>query len=138
MEPTKTPGAFKAGRGRHVFDLARLPGIDAGAGYSTAHGPVVEGERIQVALVRMPKGTGARPHSHPNEQWIYVLQGTLECEVAGVRSVATPGMAVYIPASVVHAARATPDEDVVFFTAKDTSHGIVGTAADAPGRRPRG
>ena len=46
MEPkTKTEGAIKAGRGRYTFDLARLSTIDAGPGYSTAHGPVVEGER---------------------------------------------------------------------------------------------
>jgi len=66
MEPkTKTEGAIKAGRGRYTFDLARLSTIDAGPGYSTAHGPVVEGERIQVGLMRMPKGTGGRPHSPP-------------------------------------------------------------------------
>lgn len=123
---TRTEGAIKAGSGRYVFDLARLQAIDAGPGYSTSHGPVVEGERIQVGLMRMPKGTGSRPHHHPNEQWIYVLQGTLDVEVAGVRSRAPAGSLVYIPADAVHAAQAGPDEDVVFFTAKDTSHGIAG------------
>ena len=63
---TKTDGAIKAGSGRYIFDLAKLNKIDAGPGYSTAHGPVVEGERIQIGLMRMPKGTGGRPHSHPN------------------------------------------------------------------------
>ncbi len=79
-DDTKTAGAIKAGDGRYTFDLARLSAIDAGPGYSTAHGPVVEGERIQIGLMRMPRGTGGRPHSHPNEQWIYVLEGTLETE----------------------------------------------------------
>lgn len=142
---TKTPGAIKAGHGRYTFDLARLSGIDAGPGYSTAHGPVIEGERIQVGMIRMPKGTGARPHSHPNEQWIYVIQGTLESEVAGVKTRVTPGSLVYIPANAVHSALADPTEDVIFFTAKDMSHGIVGTAVDrstsapvyAPGYEPK-
>jgi quercetin dioxygenase-like cupin family protein len=141
---TKTEGAIKAGNGRYAFDLAHLSTIDAGPGYSTAHGPVVEGERIQVGLIRMPKGTGARPHSHPNEQWIYVLQGTLESEVAGVKARATRGSLIYVPANAVHSALATTDEDVIFFTAKDMSHGIVGTAVDtsvsapayAPGFEP--
>lgn len=127
---TKTEGAIKAGAGRYTFDLARLQTIDAGPGYSTAHGPVVEGERIQIGLIRMPKGTGARPHSHPNEQWIYVLQGTLEGEVDGVKARATAGSLIYVPANAVHATVATPDEDVLFLTAKDMSHGIVGTAVD--------
>jgi hypothetical protein len=60
---TKTEGAIKAGNGRYIFDLAKLNAIEAGPGYSTAHGPVVEGERIQIGLMRVPKGTGGRPHS---------------------------------------------------------------------------
>ena len=91
---------------------------------------MVEGERIQVGLIRMPRGTGARPHSHPNEQWIYVLQGTLESEVEGVKARVSAGSLVYIPANAVHSALATPEQDVLFFTAKDLSHGIVGTAVD--------
>ena len=61
---TKTEGAIKGGGGRYVFDMARLSALDAGPGYSTAHGPVVEGERMQIGLLRMPRGTGGRPHSH--------------------------------------------------------------------------
>jgi quercetin dioxygenase-like cupin family protein len=134
---TKTAGAIKAGNGRYAFDLARLQAIDAGTGYSTAHGPVVEGERIQVGLIRMPRGTGARPHSHPNEQWIYVMQGTLEVEVAGVKSRAPRGSLIYVPADAVHTVLATTDEDVVFFTAKDMAHGIIGTAVDTSVSEPR-
>jgi quercetin dioxygenase-like cupin family protein len=143
--PTKTEGAIKAGNGRYSFDLARLQTIDAGPGYSTAHGPVVEGERIQIGLMRMPRGTGGRPHSHPNEQWVYVIQGTLEAEVDGVRSNAPAGSLIYIPANTVHWALATPAEDVLFLTAKDMTHGIVGTPVDtsisaplyAPGFEPK-
>jgi len=128
---TKTEGAIKAGNGRYTFDLAELNAIDAGPGYSTAHGPVVEGERIQIGMIRMPKGTGARPHSHPNEQWIYIVQGTVECEVDGVKSRVSPGSLIYIPANAVHWVLAVPGEDVIFLTAKDMTHGIVGTAVDA-------
>ena len=142
---TKTEGAIKAGNGHYCFELARLQAIDAGPGYSTAHGPVVEGERIQIGLMRMPKGTGGRPHSHPNEQWVYVVQGTLECEIEGVRSRASAGSLIYMPANAVHWALATVDKDVIFLTAKDMSHGIVGTPVDtsisaplyAPGFEPK-
>ena len=134
---TKTAGAIKAGDGQYTFDLARLATIDAGPGYSTAHGPVVEGERIQIGLIRMPRGTGARPHSHPNEQWVYVMEGTLESEVEGVKSRVPAGSLIYIPANAVHSALATPEADVVFLTAKDMSHGIVGTAVDASISAPR-
>ena len=44
---TKTEGAVKAGNGRFIFPLTQMAGIEAGTGYSTAEGPVVEGERIR-------------------------------------------------------------------------------------------
>src|SRR5574337_241567 len=99
---TKTEGAIKAGSGHYTFDLSRLHAIDAGPGYSTAHGPVIEGERIQVGLMRMPKGTGGRPHSHPNEQWVYIIQGTLETEIDGIKSRAPAGSLIYFRANAVH------------------------------------
>ncbi|MBI3041832.1 MAG: hypothetical protein HYY78_03300 [Betaproteobacteria bacterium] len=44
---TKIEGAVKAGNGRFIFPLTQMAGIGAGTGYSTAEGPVVEGERIR-------------------------------------------------------------------------------------------
>ena len=49
-QQTKTRGAVKGGNGRYVFELAKLAGIEAGTGYSTATGPVVEGERIHYTI----------------------------------------------------------------------------------------
>ena len=42
---------------------------------------VREGDRMIVGLMRMPAGTGAEPHSHPNEQWIYILEGTFRARI---------------------------------------------------------
>lgn len=122
------PQGVKAGRGRHVFELAKLSRVEAGPGYSTAAGSLVEGERMMIGLMRMPRGTGALPHSHPNEQWAYVLEGTLKVDIDGRKWDAGAGSLVFIPANAVHALVASPDGDAVFLTAKDTSHGIAGTA----------
>jgi quercetin dioxygenase-like cupin family protein len=128
---TKTPGAVKAGVGGYLFELTKMAGIEAGTGYSTAHGPVVEGERIQVGLIVKPRGTGARLHSHPNEQWNYVVSGKMKVRMEGEEDrVAGPGTVVYLPANKVHATIATADDDLVFLAIKDMSHGIVGMAAD--------
>ena len=127
---TTNEGAFKAGDGEYYFDLDDLAGIDAGTGYSTAHGPIVEGERMQVGLIHMPAGTGASMHTHPNEQFIYVLQGTLESEIDGHEATQTVGDLLYIPPDTEHKAHATEDEDVYFFVAKDLSHGIIGTPVE--------
>jgi quercetin dioxygenase-like cupin family protein len=125
----RTPGAKRAVPGEYLFDLGTVQKIMGGPAYSTAHGPCVEGDRMIVGLMRMPAGTGAEAHSHPNEQWIYVLEGTFRAEIEGRQIDATPGSVVYIPANTIHAGRATPEADVVFFTVKDASHGLHGMKA---------
>ena len=49
--------------------------------------------------------------------------------VDGNRRQVTPGGVIYIPANTLHHATATADSDVVFFTVKDTSHGLHGIKA---------
>jgi quercetin dioxygenase-like cupin family protein len=125
----RTPGATRAAAGEYVFDLGTVAKIMGGPAYSTAHGPCVEGDRMIVGLMRMNAGTGAEPHSHPNEQWIYVLQGTFHANIGGQEFDVKPGSVVYIPANTIHAGKATPESDVVFFTVKDASHSLHGVKA---------
>src|ERR1700756_4240299 len=121
-QTARPPGAKRAGDGEYLFDLAKVNHILAGPDYSTANGACVEGDRMIVGLMRMPAGAGAEPHSHPNEQWIYIRQGTYIPQGSfvadiGVKKVeAKAGSLVYIPSNVVHGGKATPDADVVFFT----------------------
>jgi len=130
MSEPRNQGATKAGEGRFVFDLARLKSIKVGEGYSPAEGPVVEGERMQVGLITIRRGTVSHPHSHPNEQWTYVLKGKARVFIAGQpETMVSPGTLIYAPANVVHSVEALPEEDLVFFTVKDLSHGIVGKRA---------
>ena len=125
----RTPGAKRAGPGEHLFDLATVNHLLGGPDYSTANGAVVEGDRMIVGLMRMPAGTGAAPHSHPNEQWIYILEGTFRAKIGNKQVEAKPGSVLYVPANVVHSGKAAPDADVVFFTCKDASHSLHGIKA---------
>ena len=125
----RTPGAVRAGPGQHLFDLGTVNHIMGGPAYSTANGSCIEGDRMIVALMRMPAGTGAEPHSHPNEQWIYILEGTFKAKIGDDEITAKAGSVVYVPSNVVHSAKATADGDVVFFTVKDASHSLHGVKA---------
>ena len=125
----RTPGAVRAGAGQHLFDLATVNHIKGGPDYSSVEGGVVEGDRMIVALMRMPAGTGAETHSHPNEQWIYILEGTFEGAIEGKPFTAKAGTVVYVPANALHSGKATKDGDVVFFTCKDASHSLHGIKA---------
>lgn len=125
----RTPGALRARSGEHYFELAKVDTILGGPEYSSATGPCVEGDRMIMALMRMAAGTGSEFHTHPNEQWIFVLEGTLDTVVDGDPRLVTPGTLIYIPANTLHKAGATSEGDVVFFTAKDGSHGLHGIKA---------
>ena len=134
---TKTPGATKAGKGRYHFNMKQLDVVAAGTGYSTSKGGVVEGERMLVGYIHKAKGTGSRPHSHPNEQFNFVLQGTLEVEIDGQKFKVPAGSIVYVPANMEHSMVATPEQDVIFLALKDLSHGIIGKATDGTMSGPK-
>lgn len=126
-QPTpRTPGAKRAAPGEYHFELARIDPIKGGPNYSSAIGPCVEGDRMIVALMRMPAGTGSEPHSHPNEQWVYQLEGSYRVNIEGTDVDRQPGSLVYIPANAVHYGKVTSKEDCVFLVVKDASHGLQG------------
>ncbi|MEK6591646.1 MAG: cupin domain-containing protein [Pseudomonadota bacterium] len=127
---TKTLGAIKGGNGKYQFPMARLKKVPAGNGYSTSHGGVVEGARMLVGYIHKPRGTGSRMHSHKNEQFNYVVQGTLKGSINGKRVLAPAGTLIYIPANAPHTLVSTPGEDVIFIAIKDLSQSIHGMAVD--------
>ena len=84
-----------------------------------------------VGYIHKPRGTGSRMHTHRNEQFNYVVRGTLVGSVNGKRVVAPAGTLIYIPANAPHTLVAAPeDEDVIFLALKDLSQGIIGKAVD--------
>jgi quercetin dioxygenase-like cupin family protein len=129
---TKTKGAVQGGSaGRYHYELAAVKDTDAGTGYSTSHGGVVEGKRMLVGYIHKPRGTGSRMHTHKNEQFNFVVRGTLVGSVNGRKVVAPTGTLIYIPANAPHNLVASPDdEDVIFIAIKDLSQGIIGKAVD--------
>jgi quercetin dioxygenase-like cupin family protein len=134
---TKTEGAVKGGNGKYQFTLAQLKDVPAGTGYSTSHGGVVEGKRMLVGYIHKERGTGSRMHTHRNEQFNYVVRGTLVGSVNGRKVKAPAGTLIYIPANAPHTLVASPDdEDVIFIAIKDLSQGIIGRAVDGTMRGP--
>jgi len=134
---TKTAGAVKGGNGKYQFALAEVKDVPAGTGYSTAHGGVVEGERMLVGYIHKERGTGSRMHAHKNEQFNYVVRGTLVGSVNGKKVIAPAGTLIYIPANAPHTlVAAADDEDVIFIAIKDLSQGIIGRAVDGSMKGP--
>jgi quercetin dioxygenase-like cupin family protein len=107
-----------------------LSGPELQSGKSSTVGAVLTGERIICTLGHQAAGTGAKAHTHPNEQFNYILQGTMMSDVEGDRVFASKGMILHTPGMAVHTGLACPDANLVFFAMKDTRHGIVGPPVD--------
>lgn len=134
---TKTKGAYKAGaNGVHVFTFAELEPTRAsskkrGEYYTDTRAVVIEGRKIMVGMSHEKAGMGAQLHTHPNDQFNFVLKGTLRVQIEGQPDQLVPaGSVVYFPAGVAHASCATADEDVVFYVCKDLAWSIAGIPVD--------
>jgi quercetin dioxygenase-like cupin family protein len=114
---------------------------------SSSFGAALTGQRLHVGRIHKGVGSGTKLHNHPNEQFSFVLEGTMLYEIDGRKDLqAPPGTVTHLPPSIVHSALASAAGDVVTFVAKDTSHGMSGPPVDGiedgpiylPGFRPAG
>jgi quercetin dioxygenase-like cupin family protein len=61
-------------------------------------------EALQV-IVEIAPGATAPLHTHPGEEIIYILEGTLEYEIGGKLSRVKTGDVLFVPAGTPHLAR---------------------------------
>jgi quercetin dioxygenase-like cupin family protein len=81
--------------------------------YSSARGPTLLGERMEVVHMFFPAGTEGKLHSHPNEQLQVVLQGRAIAVIEGEEFPLEPGLGILFPATLTHGARILEDYTVV-------------------------
>ncbi|MBW1780260.1 MAG: cupin domain-containing protein [Deltaproteobacteria bacterium] len=65
------------------------------------YGKIVDGEKMQMALVHLDFGIETN-HSHPNEQIGYVLSGSAEIQIGKEKRICGAGEAYLIPSDVKH------------------------------------
>ncbi|MBX6424599.1 MAG: cupin domain-containing protein [Variibacter sp.] len=96
-----------------VYNLKEMKGEFVTPKHSTAFGPLILGEHIEVGVLHYKAGEGANTHSHPHEQIIVVLSGKARFTLDGEESEIGPGYAVHIPANMPHSVKMIEDTDVV-------------------------
>ena len=69
------------------------------------HDLSIPGRETIQAIVEILPGKTAPLHTHPGEEIIYILEGTLEYEIGGKLSRVKPGDVLFVPAGVPHLAR---------------------------------
>lgn len=112
----------KATKNKYVVDFHNLPKTATLGETSTGEGSSFTGERIYCGLVTKKKGTGSKPHFHPDETFNYVLNGALKVNMDGQEFVVPTGCLLHIPPNMVHTAVATDDGDAVYLVWRDRAN----------------
>lgn len=92
--------------------ITRLPEADLPVPSSKVRTHVLPSERGQLVFFHILEDVEIPAHSH-KAQWGTVLEGEIEMTIGGESRVYKPGMAYFIPAGVVHSAKARAGAKVV-------------------------
>jgi len=60
--------------------------------------------QITYGCVNLEEGVIVPLHSHPHEQWTYILEGQMEFTLDGEKQLLTSGMGAFIPSHALHGA----------------------------------
>ncbi|MPZ52178.1 MAG: cupin domain-containing protein [Acidimicrobiia bacterium] len=94
-------------------------GRPIGEDYSTSEGMVLRSEKSEVSRVTFKKEGGAEPHSHPEEQSLFVEEGRLEVTLGDGDDLETyvveAGQGSFHPSNAVITLKALEDTRIVSF-----------------------
>lgn len=107
------------------------------SGKSSSFGAALSGASLHVGVIHKARGSGAKLHTHPNEQFNVVLDGRMLGEIDGAPMNVTRYGLVHMPAGVPHCTMASAEGDITVFVVKDTSHGLSGPPVDGIEDGPR-
>jgi len=91
------------------FKLNEMQGAVVAPGHSTAHGPTITGDELEIGWYTEPKGTGAKPHHHKSEQIMLVLAGRLRMRIGNEVRDMGPGEVALIRSDEEHEQTALED-----------------------------
>jgi quercetin dioxygenase-like cupin family protein len=114
----------------YFYDFNKMPDENVTTKYSTAYGPQLTGDHLDVGLLRFKTNDGAAEHTHAPEQVMYVISGKLRVRFGEEVGELGPGQAFMAPSNVAH--QVTALEDTVVLSCKN----LVESSGDPglPGR----
>ncbi len=84
------------------YNLNEMEGAVISPGHSTANGPTITGNELEIGYYTEPKGTGAKPHHHKSEQIMLVLEGRLRMRIGDETREIGPGEVALITSDLEH------------------------------------
>jgi mannose-6-phosphate isomerase-like protein (cupin superfamily) len=105
-------------------DLAVIKLDNGGAQRRVMSGTLPTGEFVEIHETVLPAGkTPHAPHRHPNSEWLFIQQGTLEYDNAGTIVPVGAGDIIFSASNVMHGLRnvGTTDASYIVFSVSKQS-----------------
>lgn len=93
---------------------------------STAMARLITGTQVELAILRFNAGEGAKVHSHPQEQILYMLKGRMKVTTEGRETIIGPGEAAHFAPDVPHGTVMLDDVECV------SVKGVIGGLGHRP------
>ena len=94
---------------------------EGGISYTTASAEWRHGQNMSIGYLKMEPGTSSTPHSHADEQFIYILKGTVRLAIDGGIHDASAGDLVHFPPGAVHEIEVAGGETAEFLLSRGPS-----------------
>jgi len=101
----------------NVFSKDKIEKTDAGYQYWFVDKNLAGGKTLKMSVVKPHEATHP-PHSHPEEEFFFVLEGTVEFYLNGERKVVGPFSSLYCPPNVEHGIRNVGDTEAKYLVVK--------------------
>jgi quercetin dioxygenase-like cupin family protein len=101
----------------NVFDRSKAVPTEVGYQYWFVDRDFIDGRTLKMSVVAPHAATHA-PHSHPEDEIFFVLEGTAEFILDGKAKVAGPNSSFYCPSNMQHGIRNVGDTELKYLVIK--------------------
>jgi quercetin dioxygenase-like cupin family protein len=101
----------------NVFSKDKIEKTDAGYQYWFVGKELADGKTLKMSVVK-PHSATHPPHSHPEEEFFFVIEGKIEFFLNGQRQVVGPLSSMYCPSNVEHGIRNVGDTEAKYLVVK--------------------
>jgi quercetin dioxygenase-like cupin family protein len=99
------------------FSKDRIEKTAAGYQYWFVNRDLAEGKTLKMSVVKPNSATHA-PHSHPEDEFFFVLEGKVEFFLNGQRKVVGPYSSLYAPPNIEHGIRNVGETEAKYLVVK--------------------
>jgi quercetin dioxygenase-like cupin family protein len=99
------------------FSMEKIEKTAAGYQYWFVDKALADGKTLKMSVVK-PHATTHAPHSHPEDEFFFVLEGKIEFYLNGERKVVGPNASLYCPPNVEHGLRNAGDTEAKYLVVK--------------------